>query len=278
VIAPPLLPPEPSLGGRLLAELDELISLSPFGVLVWCVFVIAVAWALAWGGPAVVRTAWRLGKDPRRRLGLLASAMRIVGLLIGFAGLFGRLITRAPMLGLTATIVTLALAGLIAPMQLRNLASGISLATRSRLREGDLVTIGALEGTVRDIGLLRVSLRTVDGGITHVPAADFEREAVTVGSRHAAVPIEARVPVGPEFDDRSLERLRRALWLSPFRRAGTEPRLVFDSEAGRVEVRLDTWAATSAADVERHLRALLLELTTTARERVDEPATEELGA
>lgn len=278
-MTPPLLAPEPSLGGRLLAELDELLSLSPFGVLVWCVFVLVIAWMLAWGGPAVVRTAWRLGTDSRRRLGLLASGLRIAGLLIGFAGLFGRLITRAPMLGLTVTIITLALAGLIAPMQLRNLASGISLATRSRLREGDLITIGALEGTVRDIGLLRVSLRTVDGGITHVPAADFEREAVTVGSRAAAVPIEARVPVGPEFDDRALERLRRALWLSPFRRAGTEPRLLFDSQAGRVEVRLDTWAATSAADVERHLRTLLLELTAPSDARIIDPTTaEELGA
>lgn len=272
-----MLPPlvhEQTLAGRLLAELDELAALSPFGVLLWCVFVFAVAWAVARGGPAVVRTAWRLGSDPRRRLGLLASALRILGLLIGVAGLLGRLIARAPILGLVASVVLLALAGLIAPMQLRNLASGLSLATRARLREGDLVTIGALAGTVRDIGLLRVSLRTADGGITHVPAADFEREAVTVGSRHAAVPIEARVSVGPEFDGRALERLRRALWLSPYRRADTEPRIVFDNEAGRVEVRLDTWAALSVTEVERHLRALLDELAHSP-DRVGEPSVSE---
>jgi small-conductance mechanosensitive channel len=277
MIAPPSLPPAPSFGGRLLAELDALRELSLL-TLVWCVFVIAVAWVLAWGGPAIVRTLWRLGSDPRRKLGLLASALRIAGLLIGFAGLLRPVIIRAPMLGLVAIIVTLALAGIIAPMQLRNLASGLSLATRSRLREGDLVTVGALEGTVRDIGLLRVSLRTVDGGITHVPAADFEREAVTVGSRNAAVPIEARVSVGPEFDDRSLDRLRRALWLSPYRRANTEPRLVFDSETGRVEVRLDTWAASSAAEVERHLRALLLGFATGVASKSETPTSEELGA
>lgn len=260
-IASPLVAPAPatSFAGRVLAELDALRQLSGFGLLLWCVFVLTIAWALASGGPAIVRTAWRLGSDPRRKLGLLASAMRIAGLLVGFAGLMRPVITRAPMLGLVAIVVVLGLAGLIAPMQLRNLASGLSLSTRSRLREGDLVTIGALQGTVRDIGLLRVSVRTADGGITHVPAADFEREAVTVGSRQAAVPIEARVHVGPEFDDRCLERLRRALFLSPYRRAGTEPRIVFDSEAGRVEVRLDTWAATAAGEVERHLRALLLE-------------------
>jgi small-conductance mechanosensitive channel len=257
-MTPPPIAPEPvSVGGRLLAEFDALLGISPFGLFVWWAFVLGVAWALAWGGPAIVRVAWRLGSDPRRRLGLLASALRIAGLLVGVAGLLRPVITRAPMLGVAAIVIALALAGLIAPMQLRNLVSGLSLVTRSRLREGELVTIGKLEGTVRDIGLLRVSLRTADGGITHVPAADFEREAVTVGSRHATVPIEAHMRVGPEFDDRALERLRRALWLSPYRRAGSDPQLEFDSETRRVEVRLDTWAATSAAEVERHLRALL---------------------
>jgi hypothetical protein len=267
-------PPEPTLGARLLTEFDTLRELSSLAVLLWCVFVIAVAWALAWGGPAIVRTTWRLGSDPRRRLGLLASALRIVGLLIGVLGLLRPVITRAPLLGSAMIVIVLALAGLIAPMQLRNLASGLSLATRSRLREGELVIIGALEGTVRDIGLLRVSLRTVDGGITHVPAADFERQAVTVGSRHAAIPIEARARVGPEFDDRSLEQLRRALWLSPYRRADSDPQLVFDGEAGRVEVRLDTWAASSAVEVERHLRALLLELTRGQPSESDAPDEE----
>jgi small-conductance mechanosensitive channel len=274
-MTPPPLAPEPvSLGGHLLTEFDALLGISPLALLLWWAFVLGAAWALAWGGPAIVHVAWRLGSDPRRRLGLLASALRIAGLLVGIAGLLRPVITRAPMLGVAAIVIALALAGLIAPMQLRNLASGLSLVTRARLREGELVTIGKLEGTVRDIGLLRVSLRTADGGITHVPAADFEREAVTVGSRHATVPIEASVRVGPEFDDRALERLRRALWLSPYRRASSDPQVVFDSESGRVEVRLDTWAATSAVEVERHLRALLLSLSC---ERSPHAATAEVS-
>jgi len=260
-MAPPTVPTSPGLGARLLAEFDALRELWSLGMLLWFVLVIAIAWTLASGGPALIRTAWRLGLDSRRRLGLLASGLRILGLLVGFAGVLRPVLDRAPTLGVGALVIAIALAGVVAPMQLRNLASGLSLATRTRLREGDLVTIGAIEGTVRDVGLLRVSLRTVDGGITHVPAADFEREALTVGSRRAAVPIEARVIAGLGFDDRSLERLRRAVWLSPYRRAGTDPRVVVDVETGRVEVRMDTWAASSAVEVERHLRALLLEAT-----------------
>lgn len=270
-MAPPTPTKPAEFGTRLLAELDALRELSSIGLLVWIVLMLAIAWVIARAGPALVRTAWRLGLDTRRRLGLLASATRILGLLIGSVGVLRPVLTHAPIMGTAALVVVVALAGLVAPMQLRNLASGLSLATRSRLREGDLVTIGSIEGTVRDVGLLRVTLRTVDGGVTHVPAADFEREALTVGSQRAAIPIEARMIAGLDFDDRALERLRRALWFSPYRRAGTDPRIVFDVETGRLEVRMDTWAASSAVEVERHLRALLLEVTSGI-------ATEPVGA
>jgi hypothetical protein len=247
------------LGARLLDEFDALSGLSPLVTLAWLVLVLVLAWSLASGGPRIVRMIWRLGLDPRRRLGLLASALRVTGLLVGTIGVLRPVISRAPTLGSIAALAAVALVGVIAPTHLRNLASGLALISRSRLREGDLVAVAGIEGRVRDIGLLRVSLRTADGGVTHVPAADFDRAAVTVGSRQAAVPIEARMITGPEFDDAALERLRRAVWLSPYRRAGTDPRVVFDVERGRtVEVRIDTWATISTAEVERHLRALLI--------------------
>lgn len=250
-----------TLGAKLLEEFVALRQASPLGVAIGLAFALAAAWALAWFGPAIVRLVWRLGMDPRRRLGVLASVLRILGLLVGLAGFLRPVFSRAPTLGVIAVIVLLVLAGLVAPMQLRNLASGLSLATRSRLREGDLVRVGELEGTVRDVGLLRVGLRTVDGGLTFVPASDFDRLAVTVGSRRAAVPIDARVVAGPGFGEQDLERLRRALWLCVYRRVNTDLRVEHDPETRRVEVRMDTWAASSVVEVERHLRALLLELT-----------------
>lgn len=262
---PPVETPETAevltLGARLLAEFDALLLLSPLGLAIWLFFVLAVVWALAYAGPASVRLIWRLGLDHRRRLGLLASGLRVGGLLVGVLGALRPVFVRAPTLGVICVLIALALAGLVAPTQLRNLASGLALSTRSRLREGDLVTIGDLEGTVRDLGLLRVGLRTVDGGLTHVPASDFDRLAVTVGSRRAAVPIVAAVIAGSGFGEVELQRLRRALWLCVYRRAGTDMHIHHDPETGRVEARIDTWAATSEIEVERHLRALLLEIS-----------------
>lgn len=247
------------LGLRLLQEFDALRELSPLGLGLWMSVLLLLAWLLAWGGPALVRMAWRVGLDPRRRLGLLSSAVRIGALLVAVLGLLRPVFERAPMLGVIGVLLVLVLAGLVAPMQLRNLASGLALATRTRLREGDLIRVGELEGTVRDIGLLRVDLRTIDGGVTQVPASEFDRSPVSVGSRRAAVPIEAKVIVGPEFDEAALVRLRRALWLCPYRRANTEVRIEHDPQTHRLVVRMDTWAALAVTEVERHVHALLLQ-------------------
>lgn len=256
---PDLDAPPDGLAIRFLHEFDALRDIVSLGLGLWLSLVLLIAWLLAWAGPAIVRTSWRLGIDPRRRLGLLSSALRIAGLLVAVLGLLRPLFDRAPMLGVLGVLLVLVLAGLIAPMQLRNLASGLALATRTRLREGDLIRVGELEGTVRDIGLLRVDLRTIDGGVTQVPASEFDRSPVTVGSRRAAVPIEAKVIVGPEFDEASLVRLRRALWLCVYRRANTEVRVEHDPETRRIVVRMDTWAALAVVEVERHVRALLVE-------------------
>ena len=249
------------LGSTISTELANLVALSPLRLAIWLGFVLAISLFFGLVGPALVRLVWRLGRDHHRRLGLVSSGTRLLGLLIGVAGVLRPLFENAPFIGVSSLILLAALATFIAPTQLRNLASGLALSTRSRLREGDLVTIGEFEGTVRDIGLLRIGLRTADGGVTHIPAADFDRLPVTVGSRHAAVPVEAVVTVGSEFDERQLEGLRRALWLSVYRRAGTELELDYAPESGRLRARMDTWAQTAVAEVEAHLRALLIAQT-----------------
>ncbi len=249
---------ELGFGARIVAEFDALLGISPLALAAWLAFVLALASLLAWAGPAGVRFAWRVGADPQRRLGLAASAMRIVGLFIGLAGVMRPIFMRAPTLGVLLLVVLLALAASIAPTQLRNLASGLSLSTRSRLREGDLVTVGEHEGIVRDIGLLRVGLRKAEGGVTHIPAADFDRLAITVGSRRAASPVEVHTVAHQSFGEHDLEDLRRALWLCAYRRAGTDLALHYDPLTRALEVRMDTWAPTAIAEVERHVRSILL--------------------
>ena len=247
-----------NFSARIVAELDALLGISPLALAAWLAFVLALSGAFAWFGPAMIRFAWRVGADPRRRLGLAASGMRVLGLLIAFLGVLRPVFMRAPDLGIVLVLILLGLAAGIVPTQLRNLASGLSLSTRSRLREGDLVTVGEHEGIVRDIRLLRVDIRTAAGGVTHVPASDFDRLPVTVGSRRAASPVEVRTVAHQSFDEDALEDLRRALWLCVYRRAGTELVLSFEPQTRELDVRMDTWATGALAEVERHLRGILL--------------------
>lgn len=267
--------PGSGLGARLDGELEQLFSISPAGLLFTYALVLGLAWAIAVLGPVAVRTAWRLGFDPRRRLGIAASVARILGLLIAIFGILRPLFSRAPTISTMLLLGLVALAAVAAPVPLRNLGAGLSMMMRSRLREGDLVEIGELEGTVRDVGLLRISLRTAEGGVTHVPASDFDRLPVTVGSRRAAMPVEARAIVDPSLGEAVLSRLRRELWFSPFRRSGTDLHLRYDPISGKIEVRMDTWASQAPAEVEHHLRALLARSLRAAEAAVEAKAQAE---
>ncbi len=246
-----------SMIASLAEELDALVDLPPLRLLLWFSFSIGLVWSLAVGLPLGIRIAWQLGLDPRRRLVLASSLSRFMAPFVALLGLLEPFFIRAPMISLIGlvTLVTLMIAA--SPSSARNLAAGLGLALRAHPRPGDLIQIGALEGTVDYVGLMRVSLRTREGGVTLVPTADFERLPVTIGSHGAAVPVEVDFQPNAPLDDAMLERLRRALWFSPFRRAGTEVRVVSDPVSGRLHVAIDTWAARSSAELERHLRELL---------------------
>ncbi|EDM80021.1 hypothetical protein PPSIR1_20379 [Plesiocystis pacifica SIR-1] len=259
--APSVAPATP-LGARIDGELEALLTIRPVALLTGWTFVFALAVALAVLGPLAVRTTWRLGFDVRHRLGYAASASRVLALGMVVLGVLRPFLSQAPTLGSAVVLLGVGMATIAAPTHLRNLGAGLALIPRTRLREGDLVTVGALEGTVRDIGLLRVSLRTGAGGITHVPAVDFDRLPIVVGSRRAAVPIAVSVPVPDDLAPATLARARRELWCSPYRRAGTELEIRHEASTGeggkgRLSVRMDTWAATSSTEVEAHLLALL---------------------
>jgi hypothetical protein len=243
--------------GTLGEELDALLEIVPLRLLVWFVLVAGLVWLLAVAIPLGIRIAWQLGLDPRRRLAIVRTLARVLAPFVGLLGIAEPFFTRAPALALIGLFALAGLAMLASPMGVRNLAAGLGLLLRARPRPGDLIRIGELEGTVDDIGLMRVSLRTREGGITMVPTADFERLPVTIGSHGAAVPVEIDVELAQPLDDAALERLRRALWFSPFRRAGTDVHLVRDPSGGRLHLAIDTWAPRASVELERHVRNLL---------------------
>lgn len=241
----------------LLDELDALIELAPLRLLLWLALVGALVWVLAVAIPLAIRIAWQLGIDARRRLTIASTFARVMAPIVALLGIMEPFFTRAPALSLIGLFAIGGLAVLASPSTARNLGAGLGLALRPRIRPGDLIRIGELEGTVDEVGLMRVSLRTREGGMTIVPTADFERLPVTVGSHGATVPVEVDHQPTQALDEAALERIRRALWFSPFRRAGTDIRLTCDPVSGRLHVAMDTWVPRASVELERHVRELL---------------------
>jgi small-conductance mechanosensitive channel len=239
-------------------QLDALlVEVAPLRLLLWFVLVGVIVWALAVGVPLAARIAWQLGLGSRRRLAIASSAGRILAPIVALLGAVEPFFKHAPGLTLIGLLTVLALAMLASPSSARNLVAGLGLALRARPQPDDLVRIGELEGIVVGVGLMRVGLHTREGGVTLVPAADFERLPVTIGSDRAAVPVEIEVQPDRASDEAELERIRRALWFSPFRRAGSEVRMISDPVSGRLRVAIDTWAPRASVELERHVRELL---------------------
>lgn len=247
-----------SLVEALTAEVDGLRS--PGWLLLWMALVGACGWVLARIGPRMVHAV--LGRSERRRSAIVAASLaRIVGLLVGTVGCIAPLVSRAPILSGIALTVLLVAAALSVPQLFQNLQSGISLTLRSRFREGDPVKVGDMEGVVEEVGLLRIKLRTSQGGVTYVPASLFESEPVTVGQARSAAPLSVSVAI-ESVDPHRVQVLERELALSPFRRAdgGSSVEIERDGDHTWVRARLNTWAGSESKRPRQYLEALLREL------------------
>lgn len=247
-----------SLIEALSAEIEGLRA--PGWLLLWMVVVAASGWVLSRIGPRLVRAV--LGRRGRRRVVIVAASLaRIAGLLLGTLGSLAPLIQRAPLLsGIVITVMVVA-AALSVPQLFQNLQSGISLTLRSRFREGDPVKVGDMEGVVEEVGLLRVKLRTSQGGVTYVPASLFESEPVTVGQARSAAPLSVSIAI-EHVDPARILVLERELALSPFRRAdgGSSVEIEPDGDHTWVRARLNSWADDDSKRPRQYLEALLRQL------------------
>ncbi len=236
-------------------ELEALHQLALLGLALRLALVVLLAWLLAVALPLALRIAWQLGSDPRRRLARVRTASRLAAPPLVVFGMLLPVVERAPLLGSIGAATLAGLALLAAPQGARNLAAGLASLVRGHPRIGERVRIGELEGVVDDVLLTRIVLRTREGGLTWVPSAEFAGKPFTLGSRGAAVPLELVLDDASGLDELALERIRRALWFSPLRRAGSE--VVLAREGTRLRVGLDTWVARVEPEHLRHVQALL---------------------
>lgn len=121
----------------------------------------------------VRRLAARLVNDDDGSPGIAAFVGRIVATVVAIVGFVYALnalgVRLAPLLGALG-IGGLALA-FAAQQILANVFASILLQTRRPFRRGDQITTGEVEGTVEDVNLRAVVLRTYDGERVYVPCS-----------------------------------------------------------------------------------------------------------
>jgi len=250
----------PALAEHLEREANALASVFTFWWLLWALLVILAALlagrALAW----LVHASWRVGFDRAKRLAWWLSAARVAILGAVVAILVRAVLLPAPVLGAVLLLAGGATSLIVLRGQVENVAVGVGLVFRQRLKEGDHVTLGELSGVVREVGLSRLQLRRSDGSAVYVPNRLLNSSSVIVErARHTArVSIQLELEESPTLE--SLERLRRAAVLSPFRAVGTALTVQRDAERPRrVIVEMQTHSSALIAAAARQLEASLLE-------------------
>ena len=253
--------PEPTLpetiiplGERLANEASRIPNLiAPDELLIVGLYTFS-AILVARAASAAVHGFWRLGFDADRRLGRWVVFSKIaLGLVVAYAVL-RRFVEAAPILSGGAIVVFAAVGLTTIRGTLENLAVGIDLAFRHRFRPGDRVVVAEYSGTVREIGLTGVHLRSSEGTTVFIPNRLLNEHAVLVtrAENTARVVVEIR-GVGELAAD-SLERIRRTALLSPYRSIGTTVRADVRAD-GTVEVEIQAQSSLLVADAETQLAA-----------------------
>lgn len=241
---------------HLQAEIAALGSRLDARLVLYVALLLGLVWLIRRGLLQGTRVIWRLGWDRTRRLARLRSISDITLIAVLMLLVLRELVIEAPMVTWLSASVLL-LAGAIAlPTWVRNLAAGISLANRSRFREGDQVRLPSAVGSVRHIGILRTAIRAGDGGTLSVPNREVLAHTIQVGREQQAAPVDIVLPPEAAASPEAREMLLRLAHVSPFRRGGSRPTLT-ESDRGWV-LSIQTWSTRDVDGARRALERQLL--------------------
>jgi hypothetical protein len=237
--------PAASLGTEVLVEFRALTSLLSPRLLAYLVVVIVAALALRRSAGWLVKVVWRLGVDPHRHLSRVKGGFDLLVLLLAAFAASQPLFVAVPLISAIVVAVVGLIGAIALPEWIQNIVAGLSLTMRGQFREGDRIELAAAAGAVERMGLFRTSLRATDGSLVTVPNRSILRDAVRIGVEEHAVPVVLQLPdrVVSSLDARDLAT--RIARLSPYRRAGSQPRLERGDQAWTLTIQ--TWATADAS-------------------------------
>jgi small-conductance mechanosensitive channel len=178
------------------------------------------------------------------------SALTLV-LAIGVSLVF--LHRQAPLTSALAVIVLGVIATIAFAIDSRGWVRAAVALWRGRIRVGDRLDMGDVNGRVEDVGLFRVIIENDDGGRTHIPTARFGHAIFTVSSPERVFPVEIHIVVEHRLTETDLETLRRIAVLSPYREHESAIVIEPSSDPTRALVRFRSWSEDGARLARTHL-------------------------
>lgn len=250
--------PGSAMVDRIAGEAARLGALLRLDVLLQFVILVVVAVFLTRFATAMVRFAWRLGIDSERRLGWWEGGSRVlVGALVIYF-VVRSVAQAAPMLSAFGLLALLIAGSRVFSAHLQNLTSGVALLLRRKVRHGDRIQVGSLDGIIESVGITQLRLTRADGSTVLVPNRLLNEEALTVAREKNSVPVRVRLRFEAEPSRAMLELARRAALLSPYRAPGSSVEVVRDaSDSSVLEVAVQVWAATAVRAATDHLEGSL---------------------
>lgn len=203
---------------------------------------------------------WRLAISQDRRLtprvrAVASASLNAVTVVVVAAVLMWFLWQHAPLfLGIALAVLAVA-AGLGVAIRGRAWVWGLVMIWRGRVRIGDRLRFGAIDGNVVDVGIVGISVVSDDGARVFVPNAKLSTDTFSVASPEEVHPAEITVRAPDrELTDADLEALRRIGALCPYRQSGGVVTVEPSADRRTATVSFRSWSAEGAQLARDHVK------------------------
>ncbi|MFQ5558730.1 MAG: mechanosensitive ion channel family protein [Acidimicrobiales bacterium] len=194
--------------------------------------------------------------DHRTREQLLFIVPKLTAVVVAIVGLT---VMGIDVSGMAAVLATIGFTGAVVFTPVgQNFVAGAMISIDDLYRQGEVVSVGDIHGTVVYRSLLRTELELPDGTKAWVPNSTFQDEEVRNHSRLGGWRICVQVPLDRASDRRlAVDLMEQVLAELPWNSKGKQPFLAFD-RVGSEAMFFNAFAWIDDRTLEPHYRGLLL--------------------
>ncbi|HSD90216.1 MAG TPA: mechanosensitive ion channel domain-containing protein [Kofleriaceae bacterium] len=229
-------------------------------------------WILTLVLVALVIGAWRLriALSQDRRLTPRVRAIASASVNAATVAIVAVVVTwflwrRAPLLLGISLAVLAAAAGFGIAVRGRAWVWGLVMIWRGRVRIGDRLRFGGIDGNVVDVGIFGITVISDDGARVFVPNAKLSADTFSVASPEEVHPAQTTVRIPDrEVTDEELETLRRIGALCPYRQSGGVVTVEPSSDRHAVVVTFRSWSEEAAKLAREHIQHAFAAVTAAA--------------